>query len=135
MTIGDTALFIDLMNPERPHHEGALEMAAQHEELGRPLYMTAITRFELFRGSELYFEPVSERVKIQRILDRYPTLPLEGSCADRGGRIHGALARDGQAIGLFDALIASIALENEQVLATRNLGGFERVQGLKVVGY
>lgn len=135
MTVGDTSYFIDLMHEDRPDHSAAHEVARTHVEEGRPLYMTAMTRFELFTGSERYTEPIEERSRIQGLLDRYESLPLAPESADRAGKIHGRLAADGRTIGAIDALIAGIALEHDQRLLTRNVDEFERVQGLKVETY
>ena len=45
------------------------------------------------------------------------------------------LERQGQVIGDMDALIASVALEQDELLVTRNATHFQRVPGLRVEGY
>lgn len=135
MTVADTDFFIDLMDASRAHHEGAHERAEEHAADGRPLSMTPVTRFELFTGTERYVEPAEERARVQELLDRYASLPLSPDSADRAGKIHGRLHREGQPIGGFDALIAGVALEHGQAVLTRNVDAFERVQGLKVKTY
>jgi predicted nucleic acid-binding protein len=47
----------------------------------------------------------------------------------------GQLERQGQVIGDMDALIASVALEQDELLVTRNIAHFQRVPGLRVEGY
>lgn len=135
MTLADTTFFVDLMNPGRDRHEASLARAQSIEEAGRPLYMSALTRFELFTGSERYVEPARERRRIQELLDRYPTLPLTPPAADRAGKIHGSLADEGRPIGTVDALVAATALEEDLPVLTRNADEFERVQGLLVQTY
>lgn len=135
MTVGDTDFFVDLMDGDRPNHPGAHDRAADHAEAGRPLYMTAVTRFELFTGSERYAETAEERTRIQGLLDRYETLPVSPTCADRAGKIHGRLHAEGRPIGGFDALVAGVALEHDQTVLTRNTDEFERVQGLMIETY
>jgi predicted CopG family antitoxin len=51
------------------------------------------------------------------------------------GEMVGRLQRAGQAIGDMDALIASVALEQDELLFTRNTAHFERVSGLWVQSY
>lgn len=135
MTIGDTDFFVDLMDASRANHGSAHKIAEEHADVGRPLYLTPVTRFELFTGSERYVEPAEEQARIEGLLDRYASLPLTPESADRAGKIHGRLHRDGRPIGGFDALIAGVALENDQPLLTRNVDEFRRVQGLKVQTY
>lgn len=135
MILADTDFFVDLMSPRRAHHARARRRAEAFAEADEAVYMSALTRFELYSGSERYVDPPAERRRIQAILDDYPALALTVQAADRAGKIHGLLARDGRAVGAVDALIAAIALEHEVPVLTRNVAEFERVQGLKVQTY
>ncbi len=60
---------------------------------------------------------------------------MKESTARLFGQLVGQLERQGQVIGDMDALIASVALEQDEVLVTRNTGHFQRVPDLRVEGY
>ena len=47
-------------------------------------------------------------------------------------RIHAALSRRGETIGVEDEFIAGIAVRHGEPLVTRNLSHFNRIPGLKV---
>jgi predicted nucleic acid-binding protein len=51
------------------------------------------------------------------------------------GHLVGQLERKGQVIGDMDALIASVALEQDELFVTRNTGHFQRVPALRVEEY
>ncbi|MBI4036224.1 type II toxin-antitoxin system VapC family toxin [Candidatus Daviesbacteria bacterium] len=48
------------------------------------------------------------------------------------GKIKAELEKDGKRLEDFDLLIASVALENNLTLLTRNMNHFKRIQGLKL---
>lgn len=50
----------------------------------------------------------------------------------RGGTLLGELRRNGDAIGVRDAIQAGICLETGTTLVTRNVSHFERVPGLEL---
>jgi tRNA(fMet)-specific endonuclease VapC len=57
-------------------------------------------------------------------------LTLQLSDAELAGRIYADLERTGQPIGLADAIIASIAIQNDLTLITGNLSHYQRIQTL-----
>lgn len=135
MILADTDFLIDVMGARLRFHASAAAKAAELDADGRAVFMSAITRFELFAGSELYVEPATERTRIQSVLDRYASLPLTPEAADRAGKISGSLARARDPIAVADALIAATALEHDLPLLTRNWKHFSKVQGLKTETY
>lgn len=135
MILADTDFFVDLSGTKNRFHLRAAAKARDLDAAARAVFMSALTRFELFSGSERYFDPPSERARVQQLIERYPALPLTPEAADRAGKIHGALANAGSAIGAVDALIAAVALENDLTLLTRNTREFAKVQGLKLETY
>ena len=52
--------------------------------------------------------------------------------AEEYGKLRVAMERQGNRIGPYDLLIASIALVNDATLITRNTGEFQRVNGLRI---
>ena len=77
--------------------------------------------------------------KEQQLLESFSSqlivFPLSQKSAIRAGRIDASLTEAGEMIGLIDAMIAAVVIEHEEVLVTRNLGHFKRIQDLNVQGY
>ncbi len=57
-------------------------------------------------------------------------LTLELSDAELAERIYADLERTGQPIGLADAIIAAIAIQQDLTLVSGNLSHYQRIQGL-----
>ncbi|WP_238360988.1 PIN domain-containing protein [Iningainema tapete] len=57
-------------------------------------------------------------------------LTLELSDAELAGRIYADLQRIGQPIGLADAMIAAIAIQQNLTLVSGNLSHYQRIQAL-----
>jgi tRNA(fMet)-specific endonuclease VapC len=59
-------------------------------------------------------------------------LPLTQTACTFAANFYAQLRRQGKPIDDIDLLIAGIALEHKLVLATRNVGHFDRIEGLTV---
>jgi tRNA(fMet)-specific endonuclease VapC len=57
-------------------------------------------------------------------------LTLQLSDAELAGRIYADLERTGQPIGLADAMIAAIAIQQNLTLVTGNLAHYQRIQAI-----
>lgn len=57
-------------------------------------------------------------------------LTLQLSDAELAGRIYADLERTGQPIGLADAIIAAIAIQQSLTLVSGNISHYERIQSL-----
>jgi tRNA(fMet)-specific endonuclease VapC len=57
-------------------------------------------------------------------------LTLQQNDAELAGRIYADLERTGQPIGLADAIIAAISIQNDLTLITGNLSHYQRIQTL-----
>jgi tRNA(fMet)-specific endonuclease VapC len=68
----------------------------------------------------------------ERLLHPFESLPFDDNAAAHYGVIRADLERAGKPIGGNDMLIAGIARSRDLVLATRNIGEFARVAGLRV---
>lgn len=125
--IVDSSFIIDLMAAEA----GA---AAKLDELvhdAAPIAVSALTVTEVRRG----LETAEQRSSFDDVIDDVAVVPFDGDEArttvDLLRRLDGA----GRPIGAVDAMIAATALDRGGKLLTRNLGEFERVDGLRVVPY
>lgn len=136
MAILDTTFLIDLMKESKAHRPGPATA-----KLGELMQRTEDLRTAVFTVGELYVgvakgsQPDRERQAIEQCLALLEVVGFEESTARLFGQLVGQLERQGQVIGDMDALIASVALEQDELLVTRNTAHFQRVPGLRVEGY
>jgi len=100
-----------------------------------PIMVGTPTVFELYVGVGLAIKSSEERDKVLDVLRSLTQLPLDSPSATRAGEIYAQRSREGSPIEAEDAMIAGIALENQQALLTRNLKHFAGISGLKVESY
>jgi len=129
MPIADTSFVIDLMRQD----PGALFAYEAYEREGIALQTTAVTALELYKGAFLS-ESEQNRKKTETLLELFTILPVDETVYEAFGRISAALARNGDAIGDFDELIAAIALGCDGEIITRDRH-FSKVPNLKVISY
>ena len=95
------------------------------------LTTTAINLFELFYGA--YKTGRDRNVNaIRELENRLEVLKFTSTSAKISGEILSKLEKKGEAIDFRDVMIASIVIENDVALYTRNVKHFERVEGLKL---
>lgn len=101
------------------------------------LYTTEICIFELVMGAHgLRDNPEKELQRINALLSRMVVLPMDRKATLRAGEIAGTLIKQGRQIEDTDCLIAGIALSNGiSEIITANKSHYERIPGIKVVGY
>lgn len=129
--IADTSFLIDFM-------EGKVDAVTKSSELlklGEPLFMTAISSFELHTGLARSDRPKQEKEKIQRALAYITALPLTVAAAEEAGIIHGQLIKEGNRIDQNDCLIAGIALVRQEAVLTKNVKHFSKIKNLKIDTY
>jgi tRNA(fMet)-specific endonuclease VapC len=118
--VADTDVLIDFLAGKGAARRVALELEAG------ALATTAVSRFELQAGTR----SERQRTLVASLLEALPTLPLDARAADRAAEVRVRLDAQGRTIGMADSLIAGIVLAHGGLLLTRNLGHFERVEGL-----
>ena len=121
-TLADTSFLIDLM-------QGDEKAKTRSEALvgdSVPVMVGTPTIFELYVGVGLAIKSPEEREKVLELLRSLTQLPLDAPSARRAGEIYAQKVRDGSPIEAEDAMIAGIALENQQALLTRNVKHFAR---------
>ena len=92
--------------------------------------ISSITLAELRFGAE-----ARRSRKLHRLIDTFvgsvTVIPFDQLAADRFAPVAAALARRGEPIGTFDALMAAHALSRGLTFVTNNSKHFQRVAGLK----
>lgn len=127
--IADTTFIIDLS-------EGDVKAAAKLRELNErkePLAITVITQYEMLRGSGKLSE--KEHFVVNDLIKKSMVIPLEPENASAAGIINYKLRKKGTHIGSRDCLIAGIVLTGNDVLITRNVKDFSKIEGLKIETY
>lgn len=96
--------------------------------------LTAPTVFELYGGLIQLGKSQEEQQKVVSFLKGIMIYPLDDESAKIAGLIDGKLIKDGLEIETEDAMIAGIAIKNNQKILTRD-EHFKRIEGLKVENY
>ena len=115
--------------------EGAVRKAKGLADGSTPILVGTPTIFELYVGVSLSSKAYEERERILDVLGSVTQLPLDAASAIRGGTIYGQKIKGGRKMDPEDAMLAGIAIENNQPLLTRNRRDFIGIQGLKVETY
>jgi tRNA(fMet)-specific endonuclease VapC len=125
--IADSTVLIDLWRLRREPHRLA--------ELRACLIGPALPGQVLFEFARGAFRRGVTDSALRQFLSPYALLPVTQSQIWRAARIDADLHLAGQSIGAADVWIAAAALESSLPVLTRNLGHFQRIPGLQVVGY
>lgn len=126
MIVADTDILVDALRGHQP-------MANRVADAIRAgsLATTAISVFELQSGARTE----TEREKVDKLLAPITLLPFDDLAAQQSAHARRTLEADGRTIGMADYLIAGVCLSHEAELFTRNTRHFERVEGLRLVGF
>jgi tRNA(fMet)-specific endonuclease VapC len=98
----------------------------------RDVAVSTITKAEMFYGSAKSQTPQRSREKQIEFLTTLITLPFDDMAAIVYGPLRTELEQKGTPIGQYDMLIAAVALANNLILVTHNVGEFGRITGLKI---
>lgn len=96
------------------------------------LVICAPVEAELWFGASKSSRIDENRQHLKTLLDWLPSIPFDSEAARISGEIRADLARKGTPIGPYDLQIATIALANDCILVTHNMGEFSRIAGLKL---
>jgi len=122
----DTDILIDFLRGETKTTKEVKKLEDLFE-----LTTTAINLFELYYG--VYKTGRDRNVNaIRELENRLEVLKFTSTSAKISGEILSKLEKKGEAIDFRDVMIASIGIENDVALYTRNVKHFERVEGLKL---
>ncbi|MBD6618124.1 type II toxin-antitoxin system VapC family toxin [Komarekiella sp. 'clone 1'] len=122
----DTDIFSEILKGINRHI--AARASAYHANFGYYTICT-ITVLEIVKG----WHKRQREDKIQQFfveIIEAQILTLQLSDAELAGRIYADLERTGQPIGLADAIIAAIAIQQNLTLVSGNLSHYQRIQAL-----
>jgi predicted nucleic acid-binding protein len=91
--------------------------------------------FELCVGVGLSVRASEEKEKVLNVLKSLPHLSLDGASATKAGKIYAQRTREGKRIDPEDAMLAGMALQNNEPLLTRNRKDFAGISDLKLEHY
>jgi tRNA(fMet)-specific endonuclease VapC len=129
--LADTTFLIDVMKND----ESAIRKAKQLSDSSIPVLIGTPTVFELYVGVGLSVRSNEERQKVLRILTSLPQMPLDGPSASKAGMIYAQRVKDKMRIDAEDAMLAGIAVQNNEPLLTRNKKDFSGILDLKIETY
>ncbi len=127
--IADTTFFIDVARK----NQKALSKLNELNERKESLAISAVTTFELFQGSGKLSE--GELKVFSKLIGNSMVIPVEHEAAQFAGMLKSHLAKKGLQIGPLDSLIAGVVITGNDVLLTRNVKDFSRIEGLKIETY
>lgn len=127
----DTSFLLDVRHSD----PDALTCAQEIEASPEQLRVSAITLAELQAGVPRAADALEEYEEIVDVTASKEIVPMTRAITLRGGRLHGELCNAGEEVGLDDCFIAATALDVEEPVVTRNVGHFERFDGVLVRGY
>ncbi len=94
--------------------------------------ISTVTLMELVYGAEKSAQSHRNLRDVESFSARLDVLPYDRHAASHTGRIRAELARSGEPIGPYDAMIAGHARSQGLTVVTANTREFERVPGLVV---
>ena len=87
---------------------------------------------ELIRGAYISSKVAQNLRIVEEFVKRFKIVPFTNDAAIIYAKIYADLKKRGESIGDFDELISSIIITHEDILYTRNIDHFRRVNLLKI---
>ncbi len=113
----------------------AVRKAEDLTSAAAPILVGTPTIFELYVGVGLSVRSAEERKKVLAILGSLPHLSLDAASASKAGMIYAQRVKEKTKIDPEDAMLAGIAIQNNEPLLTRNRKDFAGIPELKVETY
>jgi predicted nucleic acid-binding protein len=129
--LADTTFIIDVMKKDT----GAVRKAEELSDASVSILVGTPTIFELYVGVGLSVRSAEEREKVLGILRSLPHLPLDAASASKAGLIYAQRVKEKTKIDPEDAMLAGIAIQNNEPLLTQNRKDFAGIPELKVETY
>lgn len=96
------------------------------------IYLCEIVKFELYYGAYKSARQEANLATLKIFFQEFQSLPFEEKSAQICGKIRNQLNKKGTPIGVYDLQIAAIAMANNLILVTHNVGEFSRIDELKI---
>ena len=129
MPVADSSFLVDIMRREA----GAIRLFEQYENADQSLSTTGITALELYKGAYCSSDR-NNLEKVKKVLGLFTIIPVDEYIYEAYGRLAAGLQLNGRPLGVFDEVIAAIALCTDQEIITRDQH-FRNVPGLTIVQY
>lgn len=129
--LADTTFIIDIMREDTD----AVQKAKDLSDASISVLVGTPTIFELYVGVGLSVRAGEEKETVLSVLKSPPHLPLDAASASKGGSIYSQRIREGTKIDPEDAMLAGIAVQNNEPLLTRNRRDFVGISDLKLEYY
>jgi tRNA(fMet)-specific endonuclease VapC len=124
----DTSVLIALIRKDQT----AVDRLSAEADRNGVVSTTMINLCELYSGAYGFKEPQKELARVQELVSKLELLELDAGAARRYGELVNNPSLKREPIGDFDLIIASIALEHDEKLVTRNTRHFSRVPELVI---
>ncbi|MHA2247412.1 MAG: type II toxin-antitoxin system VapC family toxin [Candidatus Hodarchaeales archaeon] len=126
----DTDFLIDVLR----RRQSAIEKLTELRDSPEELFVTHINLCELYRGAYQSKNIQENLVEIDTLLNYLGILPFTQTADQRFGELITQLEKQGRKIGEMDTLIASLALDQGQMILTRNIKHFKQT-GVAIATY
>lgn len=123
----DSDILIYFLKGEKKVVEEVLKIAADE------LFTTRVNYTELLYGAYNSSKIEDNLTKFKNFLERFTILEFDERSSEIFAQTKAKLKKEGNIIADIDLMIASIAIANEQELATNNHKHFERIRNLKTL--
>ncbi len=130
----DTTFLVDLFR-ERARGQQGPASTWLSDRLDEELAISVFVACELHNGAERSTRPDLETAKVAALCNSVKVAFPDRTFAPTYGSLLAHLQRRGENIATMDLLIATSSVCADAPLVTRNARHFERVPGLRVLGY
>lgn len=136
MIIFDSTFLIDLMkSPNNPRHGNCSSLLDEIQRAGEPYATTFVNVLELNKGVYRSNDRKKTKKSLEDMLDIIPILDFNPAYYEQYGYLSAFLEGKGTPIGMFDELIAAIALYHNATIVTNNISDFSRVPNLELISH
>ena len=136
MIIFDSTFLIDLMkSPNNSKHEICYSLLDEIQKNGEPYATTFVNVLEMNKGVYKSNDKKKTKRNLDEILNIIPVLDFNSDYYEQYGYLSAFLERKGTPIGMFDELIAAIALYHGAQVVTNNISDFSRVPNLEIISH
>ncbi len=120
----DTDFLVALLRSD-PRAVAKLEELHEREVA---LCTTHLNVCELFKGAYRTTNPRKAASTVRKLLEFFTVLPFSLEADEHAGRLLADLLQRGTPIGDIDAIIASVAMVNQETVLTNNVKHFQKIK-------